>query len=85
MPAGNSGEPITFMKPPLDPRRIEVVDDDLARVLRTKTPAEKFQMILRINRRLRIAVEGYVRSLHPDWTAEQVWQEVVRRMHGGTR
>lgn len=73
------------MKYRLDDGQIEVVDDALAEVLRRKTPAERVEMIFRLNRRLRTAVEGYVRSRHPDWDDARVLEEVLWRFHGGTR
>jgi hypothetical protein len=72
------------VKRPIDPRRIEVVDHDVAAILQTKTPHELLTMVSDAHRMARSLVEAGVRHSHPDWTPEQVWQEVVRRMTGGT-
>jgi hypothetical protein len=62
---------------------IEVIDDELAAVLRAKSPAERVEMIAAANRTARALAAGGVRAQHPDWNAEQVHQEVVRRVCGG--
>ena len=69
----------------MDLRRIEVIDDAVAEILRQKTPAEKLAMIFAANRTMRLRIEGALRTWHPDWTDEQVRREVVRRMTRGTR
>jgi hypothetical protein len=68
----------------LDPRRIEVVDEAVARILRRKTPAERVKMISDAHRTMRLIVEGGLRTRHPDWNDQQVKAEVVRRMTRGT-
>ena len=67
----------------LDAGQIEVVDDDIAAVLRAKTPAERVAMIFAANRTMRLVVEGSIRTRHPDWNDDRVAQEVVRRMTRG--
>jgi hypothetical protein len=68
----------------LDLCRIEVPDDDLAAVLRTKTPLEKMAIVLSLNRLLRLRIAGHLQTHHPDWTQEQIDAEVARRLLGGT-
>ena len=63
--------------------RFDVIDDDLAAVLRTKTPAEKVAMVDAANRTARLLAAAGIRHLHPDWTDEQVQAEVIRRVTGG--
>lgn len=65
--------------PPFD-----VIDDDLAAVLRAKTPAEKIAMVDAANRTARLLAAAGVRHLHPEWTEEQVQTEAIRRVTGGT-
>ncbi|HYO09553.1 MAG TPA: hypothetical protein VER17_11330 [Tepidisphaeraceae bacterium] len=67
-----------------DPRRIEVIDDDVAEILRRKAPAEKMEMIFAANRTMRLRIEGALRTWHPQWTDEQVAREVARRMTRAT-
>jgi hypothetical protein len=67
----------------LDPKRIEVVDETVARILRRKTPAERVKMISDAHRTMRLVVEGRLRTRHPDWSDDRVKAEVVRRMTRG--
>ena len=62
------------------PRTIEVVDDDMARILRAKTPAERLVMIDQLCLFARELAESGVRATHPDWSDEQVRKEVARRI-----
>jgi hypothetical protein len=68
----------------IDPKRIEVVDKDLAAVLRLKSPMEKVAMIAAANRTARMLAAAGIRYRHPDWNDEQVQAEVIRRVCGGT-
>jgi hypothetical protein len=68
----------------INPERIEVVDEQLAAVLRTKTPAEKVAMISAASRMARILAAAGARYQHPDWDDAQINQEVLRRVCGGT-
>jgi len=67
-----------------DPRRIEVMDDAMAEVMRRKTPAERVAMVLDANRTMRLLIEAAVRRNHPDYSDEQVRREVARRMLRGS-
>ena len=67
----------------LDLKRIEVVDEAVARVLRRKTPAERVKMISDAHRTMRLVVEGGLRTRHPDWNDARIKAEVVRRMTRG--
>jgi putative heme degradation protein len=69
----------------LDDGQIEVVDDMVAQILRTKTPAERVEMIFDCNRTMRQIVTGGVRHRHPDWQTAQVVSEVARRMSHGSK
>jgi hypothetical protein len=69
----------------LDPRNIEIVDEQLAKVLRHKTPAEKVEMVAAANRTARLLAAAGIRYQHPEWNESQVQAEVVRRVSGGTK
>lgn len=64
--------------------RIEVIDDDLAAVLRQKTPAERVEMIGAANRTARLLAAAGIRYQHPGWDDEQVQAEIIKRVCGGT-
>jgi Arc/MetJ family transcription regulator len=68
----------------LDPGQIEVVDDAIAVVLRTKTPGQRLAMMFAANRTMRLMLEGSIARENQDWTRKQVLVEVARRMSGGT-
>ena len=73
------------MSHPLSLRKIEVVDEDLAEVLRHKSPAEKIEMVAAANRTARLLAAAGIRYQHPDWNDDQVQAEVIRRVTGGTK
>jgi hypothetical protein len=63
--------------------RVEVVDRDMAEVLKTKTPAERLAIASALWRSARVLLTGNLRSLHPDWDDDALRREVVRRMSHG--
>ncbi len=67
----------------LDPRRIEVVDDAMAAVLRAMTGAERLQIVDRLFRFARELVASGVRSQHPEWNQDQINRETARRLSHG--
>lgn len=67
----------------IDPRRIEVMDDRTAEIMRRMTPAEKIAMLDELWDFSRSVVHGGVRAQHPELNDEQVQREVVRRMSRG--
>jgi hypothetical protein len=67
------------------PRQIEVIDDDLADVLRTKTPAEKIAMVAAANRTARLLAAAGIRFVHPEWDEPHVQAEVIKRVSGGSK
>lgn len=72
------------MSQTVNPNRIEVIDDQMAEILRSKTPAERIEMIGAANRTARRLAAAGVRFQHPDWDNSQVQAEVIRRVSGGT-
>ena len=73
------------MSRPIDPRNIEVVERELAAILRTKTPAERIEMVFAANRTARMLAAAGIRNQHPDWSDAEVELEVVRRVSGGAK
>ena len=70
------------MPQPIECRNIEVIDDDLAAILRTKSPAERVTMTAEANETARELAAAGIRHDHPDWPEFQVQREVARRMLG---
>lgn len=72
------------MKLRVDMERFDFVDDAVAEILRSKTPAERVVMALAANRLVRLRIEGHLKAMHPDWDYSQIRAEVARRMLLGT-
>jgi len=72
------------MKWRLDAGQIEVMDEAVAEMLRRKTPAERVAMVSECHRTMRLMLEGYLRSRHPEWDDARLQAEVARRMTRGT-
>jgi hypothetical protein len=72
------------MRESIEPRNIEAVDDQVAAILRAKSPAERIQMVAEANDTARLLAAAGIRFRHPDWSVDQVAQEVARRMLGAS-
>ena len=59
--------------------QIEVVDDAVAAILRTKTPAERVALAIAAGDTARAMLTAQIRARHADWTDEQIQREVARR------
>ena len=62
--------------------RIEVLDDDMVRVLQSKTPEERIAMVFDANRTMRLMLEAHFRETHPDWDQSQIAAAIARRLLG---
>lgn len=67
----------------IDPRRIEVVDAEMAEVLRSKTGAERLAITWRMIASARRMIASHLRSEHPDWDDQQIHAETIRRLSLG--
>ncbi len=68
----------------LDPRRIEVIDDRVAAILRAMPLIEKVRLAEAMMLEARETLRYLVRSEHADWSEAAVEAEVARR-YGGAR
>ena len=64
--------------------RIEMLDEAMVDVLRTKTPAERLAISNGMWRSARRMIEAMLRREHPDWSAEDLQRAVAQRMSHGT-
>lgn len=72
-----------LMERPFDPRRIEVIDDEMVAVLRAKTGAERLQIASRLFASARRMIASQLQAEHPDWNEGRVQEETARRLlHG---
>lgn len=74
-------DPVPMRTAALDP---EIVDDEMAAILRGKTPVERLRVAFGLWTSTRTMLERLLRSQHPDWDDRTVNAEVVRRMSHGT-
>ena len=65
------------------PNKIEVVDDQMTAVLRSKSPAERLAIAHGMWRSAQRLLDSALRGQHPDWTDEQIEREVARRLSHG--
>ena len=70
-------------KQKLKPRKIEVVDDIMAEILRKKTPAERIHIGFSLWTSARKMLTAHLKSTHPDWDEKQISQEVAKRLSHG--
>ena len=68
----------------LDAGQIEVVDEDMAEVLRQKQPRERIEIGFNLWIGAWKMLTSHLTATHPDWTEEQIRCEVARRMSHGT-
>ncbi len=63
---------------------IEVISDEMARVLRGKTGAQRLEMASRMFESARRMLLSHLQSAHPDWDDGRLEQEVARRLSHGS-
>ncbi len=61
------------------PPCIELLDEAMVEVLRRKTPAERVAMVFDAERTWLLMLQTKLRAEHPEWTTEQIDQEIARR------
>jgi len=64
----------------LDPKSVEIMDVEVARILRTKTGAERLRIAFGMWASARRMLTSMLTADHPDWSGEQVRREVGRRL-----
>ena len=66
------------------PLRFEVMDPQMADVLRSKTGAQRLQIVDALYRTARSLIESNIRTRHPSWNDTAVRNMMARRIAGGT-
>lgn len=69
----------------LDKGQIEVVDDQVAVIMKTKSGPERLRMVWDAWDFFERRITAHLKSMHPDWTLEQIQKEIVRRVSYGTK
>lgn len=67
----------------LDPCRFEVVDDQMAAVLRGMTTSQRLAIANRMWVSARKAIQQILIAEHPEWSKDQIERETARRMSHG--
>lgn len=70
---------------PVNPRRIEVMDEQTLAVCRQKSSAELLAVGFSMWRYARARMESAVRWQYPELADAEVWREVSRRLLDGSR
>ena len=68
----------------VDKRNIEVLDDQMVKVLKEKTPQQRLAMAFNMWDLAKNQLTSYLRSLNPHWDEKKIHREVVRRLSHGT-
>jgi len=64
--------------------RLELLDEDMVKVLSAKTGAERLAIAAGMFRSARRMISSHLRQEHPDWDAAKLQSEVARRLSHGT-
>jgi hypothetical protein len=67
----------------IDIRNIEVLDDQMVEVLKTKTPQQRLAIAFGMWSSARKQLTSYLRGRHLDWNEKKIQQEVVKRLSHG--
>ena len=62
---------------------IEVMDDEMARVIRSKTGAERLRIASDMFASARRMLLSHLRAEHPDWDEDRVNRKAARRLSHG--
>lgn len=62
----------------IDPNRMEVVDEAVAAILRGMSHAQRVEQVFQAGTLARTMMAAGVKSRHPDWSDQEVRQEVAR-------
>lgn len=68
---------------PTGPLRFEVVDEEMARVLRAKTGAERLRIANEMFLSAQRMISSQLRADHPEWDDQRIREETARRISHG--
>lgn len=64
-------------------RRIEMLDDEMVRVLRRKSGPERFRIADKMFSFARELIRSSIRAAHPEWNEQRIAAETARRISHG--
>lgn len=65
-------------------RKIDVMDDEMVRILRGMTGAERLEIADRMFTSARRMIASHLAAEHPDWDQERIEKETTRRISHGS-
>lgn len=68
----------------MEGRNLELIDDDLSRVLSLKSPEEKLRIAFSMWQLAHDLICAHIESLHPDWNEKMKAREAARRLSCGS-
>lgn len=68
----------------LSDTQIEIIEDDIANILQTKTPSERLYIANNMWRSASLLITAFLHSQHPDWDDAAIKAEVLKRLAHGT-
>jgi hypothetical protein len=68
---------------PIDLRNFEVLDDEMARVFRAMTGAQRLKIASDMYRSARRMIASHLAAEHPDWDEQRLQAETARRLSHG--
>lgn len=68
---------------PVDPRNIEVLDDEMAEVFKAMTGAQRLQIASDMFRSAGRMIASHLAAEHPDWDEGRIREETARRLSHG--
>jgi len=67
----------------LEKRNIEILDDQMVKVLKAKRPQERLAIAFNMWSFAKNQLINYLTDLHPEWSKERIQKDVARRLlHG---
>ncbi|MEW6202095.1 MAG: hypothetical protein AB1546_08980 [bacterium] len=67
----------------IDERNIEVLDERMVEVLRSKTPQQRLAIAFSMWSFARRELTNYLCSIHPEWDEKKIQYEAARRLSHG--
>ncbi len=64
----------------LDLRRLDIVDHDVASVLRSKSGVERLRIAHEAWELARVRLAAFLSAQHPEWDEKEVRREVAKRL-----
>lgn len=67
----------------IDPRNFEVLDDEMARIFRAMSGAQRLKIASDMFSSARRMIASHLAAEHPDWDEQRLQEETARRLSHG--